>query len=243
MPPARRDERESSNGHALAADALSGNVILANLRLTSRQRFEQSAVFQIVEKSEPIFRQDALATRFWLLVRGEVKLLKYTTRGAALLIDIIMPNHLLGAVFYEPNPVYPYTAQAIKRTALLSFPLQDLLDELEANPALQKALLRDTCQKLAHANQMRGLSLEHARVRVAHQLLLLSEKFGPVIPQTRAVLAELAGTTVETAIRISTAMARDGIILTRRGEIEVLCQASLRAYAKAPESVGTCAGL
>jgi CRP-like cAMP-binding protein len=89
---------------------------------------------------------------------------------------------------------------------------------------------------------MRGLSLEQARVRVAHQLLLLSEKFGPVIPQTRAVLAELAGTTVETAIRISNAMARDGVIVTRRGQIEVLCNASLRAYAEGREPVEACAG-
>jgi len=107
---------------------------------------------------------------------------------------------------------------------------------------LQRALLRDTCEKLAHANQMRGLSLEQARVRVAHQLLLLSEKFGPVIPQTRAVLAELAGTTVETAIRISNAMARDGVIVTRRGQIKVLCHASLRAYAEGRERVEACAG-
>lgn len=169
--------------------------------------------------------------RFWLVLRGEVKLVKYASKGLALLIDLVLPGQLFGAVFHQRNAVYPCTAIALKPTELLAFRLKDLLDDLEDNPSLQKMLLADTCYKLCQAQHMRGLWLEEARVRIAQLLLYLYEKFGRVIPQTRATLAELAGTSVETAIRISNALARRGILATRRGEIEILSLAGLRACA------------
>ena len=106
------------------------------------------------------------------------------------------------------------------------------MDDLENNPPLQKMLLADTSQKLCQALQMRGLWLEEARVRIAHLLLYLHEKFGRVIPETRATIAELAGTSVETAIRITNGLARRGILATRRGRVEILSLSGLRACAQ-----------
>jgi len=63
-------------------------------------------------------------------------------------------------------------------------------------------------------------------------LLYLHEKFGRLIPQTRATLAELAGTTVETALRITKALTRSGILATSRGRMEILSLAGLRACAQ-----------
>src|SRR5213075_2441822 len=114
-----------------------------------------------------------------------------------------LPKQLFGAVFHPHNPVYPCTAVAMKPTELFSFRRKDLMEDLENNPPLQRFLLADTSQKLCQAIRMRGLWLEEARVRIAQVLLCLHEKFGRVIPETRATVAELAGTSVETAIRIT----------------------------------------
>jgi CRP-like cAMP-binding protein len=148
-----------------------------------------------------------------------------------LLLDLILPNQLFGA-FFHPHASSPCTAVAVKNTKLLSFRLKDFIENLDKNPALQRMLLADTCHKLWQAQRMRGLWLEEARVRIAHMLLYLYEKFGPIIPETRATLAELAGTSVETAIRISGALARRGILVTRRGQLEILCLTDLRACAQ-----------
>jgi len=93
-------------------------------------------------------------------------------------------------------------------------------------------LLADTSQQLCRSIQMRGFWLEEARVRIAQALLYLFEKFGRVIPETRATVAELAGTSVETAIRITNRLARRGVLATRRGQIEILSLAGLRAGAE-----------
>ena len=106
------------------------------------------------------------------------------------------------------------------------------MEDLENNPPLQRMLLADTSQKLCQAIQMRGLSLEEARVRIAQVLLYLCEKFGQVIPETRATIAELAGTSIETAIRITNRLARRGILATSRGQVEILSPAGLRDCAQ-----------
>lgn len=212
--------------------AISANEVLAKLRASSKQNLIAGAGFQELDRDATICRQDAAALRFWLVLEGEVKLVKYTTRGVALLMDILLPNQLFGALFCHPKPVYPWTALAVRRTELLSFRLKDLIDDMRDNPRLQGMLLKETCSKLCQAQQMRGLWLEEAPVRIAHALLYLHEKFGRVIPETRATLAELGGMSVETAIRLTNALARRGILATRRGQMEIVSLSGLRASAQ-----------
>lgn len=213
-------------------DAIAANEVLSKLRAVSKQKLTAGATFEALERGTVIYHEEAAAARFSLVLRGEVKLVTYSTRGAALLIDIVLPNQLFGAVFHDHNPVYPCTAVAMKPTELLSFRRKDLMEDLENNPPLQKMLLADTSYKLCQALQIRGLCLEEARVRIAQVLLYLCEKFGRVIPETRATLAELAGTSVETAIRITNALARRGILATSRGQVEILSPAGLRVCAQ-----------
>ena len=175
-----------------------------------------------LRKGEFICRESTPVVSFWLLQSGEVKLVRHTTKGQSLLIDIILPEEVFGLVFYDHHPVYPYSAVALKDTTCLAFPVKAFQAEAENNGELAKALLQDTCLRLCHSLRMRGLLLEEAPSRVATLLLNLFEKFGRRIPETRAVLAELSGVTVETAIRITRALAEEGILETRRGSIEIL---------------------
>ena len=213
-------------------DAVASNQVLSKLRAVSKQKLMAGATFEELGRGTVIYHEEAPAVRFSMVLRGEVKLVTYSTKGAALLIDIVLPNQLFGAVFHDHNPVYPCTAVAMKPTELLSFRRKHLMEDLENNPPLQRMLLADTSQKLCQAIQMRGLSLEEARVRIAQVLLYLCEKFGQVIPETRATIAELAGTSIETAIRITNRLARRGILATSRGQVEILSPAGLRDCAQ-----------
>jgi CRP-like cAMP-binding protein len=213
-------------------DALAANEVLSKLRAISKQKLLAGATFEEFERGAVICHEEAPAVRFSLVLRGEVKLVTYSTEGAALLIDIVLPNQLFGVVFHDHNPVYPCTAVTLKPTEHLSFRRKDLVEDLENNPPLQRMLLADTSQKLCQAIQMRGLWLEEARVRIAQVLLYLHERFGRVIPETRATVAELAGTSVETAIRITNRLARRGILATGRGQVQILSLAGLRDCAQ-----------
>src|SRR6266700_1107091 len=88
-------------------DAIGANEVLSRLRASSKQKVMAGATFEELESGAVICHEQAPAVRFWLVLRGEVKLVKYSTKGAALLIDIVLPNQLFGAVFQHQNPVYP----------------------------------------------------------------------------------------------------------------------------------------
>ncbi|PYI85476.1 MAG: hypothetical protein DME26_10960, partial [Verrucomicrobia bacterium] len=154
-------------------DAIGANEVLSKLQPFSKRRLIAGVRFQVLERATVICHEEAPAVRFWLVLRGEVKLVKYTTRGSALLIDLVLPNELFGTVFYHHKPVYSCTAVTMQRTELLSFRLKDFIDGLDRNPALQKTLLADTSYKLCQAQQMRALWLEQAGVRIAHLLVYL----------------------------------------------------------------------
>lgn len=64
--------------------------------------------------------------------------------------------------------------------------------------------------------------------RIASVLLRLGEAFGATLPVTRRQVAELAGTTVETAIRVTNRLRRDQMLRMRRGEIVLRDPAGLR---------------
>jgi CRP-like cAMP-binding protein len=214
------------------SDAIRANEVLSKLRSSSKQKLMAGATFEEMERGTVIYHEEAPAVRFFLVLRGEVKRVTYSTKGAALVIDIALPNQLFGVLLHPHNPVYPCTAVAMKPTELLSFRRKDLMADLESNPPLQGMLLAETSHQLCQAIQLRGLWLEEARVRIAQVLLYLHGKFGRIIPETRATVAELAGTSVETAIRITNRLSQRGILATGRGRVEILSMTGLRACAE-----------
>jgi CRP/FNR family transcriptional regulator len=84
------------------------------------------------------------------------------------------------------------------------------------------ALLGD---RLQAAMKMRALSTERVDVRLANILLKLCDKVGePVaegirihLPLSRQDLADMTGTTIETAIRIMSKFRKEGLVYTEPG--------------------------
>jgi CRP-like cAMP-binding protein len=63
--------------------------------------------------------------------------------------------------------------------------------------------------------------------RLLKVLLTLYRKFGKTLDFTSIELAEMAGTTTESTLRVMARLRQSGIILTRRGQIQILKAASL----------------
>lgn len=168
-----------------------------------------------------IFHEGDEASYCWLVIQGEVKLIRHTTKGQLLLIDIIFPGEMFGMIFYMENPIYPASAVSMRKTHLFGIPLRILIEELRGNPELKGVVLEDTCRRLCQSIALRGLALEEVSIRIGTLILRFLEKFGTQIPITRTTLAELAGTTTETSIRVTRSMEKKGILKLRRGLITV----------------------
>lgn len=167
----------------------------------------------------------------WIVVTGQVELVKLTVKGHEFVMELAIPQDLFGAVFYSHCPRYPMTAVAMGSVRVLHFPIREMHDLLARHHRFMKEVLADTCIRLCHAQHMRGLAIEDVPKRIGGALVYLFEKFGSEIPETRVTLAKLAGTTVESSIRVSRQLAEAKIIATKRGKIEILSAKRLYQFA------------
>ena len=73
--------------------------------------------------------------------------------------------------------------------------------------------------------------------RLARTLLMLSSKLGPTLPFTRQEIADMAGTTTETAIRFMSRLKDGGIIRSVRGKTVILDETKLRLLSEGSPQV------
>jgi CRP-like cAMP-binding protein len=210
---------------------ISANALLSLLSPAEQDQLAVTARLQHFAKGETFYEEYKAATDVWVLVSGQVKLVKFSDRGHVLALELMIPPEIFGAIFFTNYPFYPCTAIALQDAVALKFRVAEFHLFLEKNVRLQKATLAYTCMRLCHGQNMRGLAMEDVATRIGYVLIYLHGKFGEHIPHSRATLAELAGTTVETAIRVTRSLDGQGIIATKRGGITVLSLERLHEFA------------
>ncbi|MGI8437616.1 MAG: Crp/Fnr family transcriptional regulator [Chthoniobacterales bacterium] len=211
--------------------AVTGNPFLSLLGDAERKEcITQSSLFTLA-KGDTLYRAGDPAGCVWAVVNGQAKIVKQSHSGRSLLIEVIMPGEICGGICYSDNIHFAFSAFAMEETKALRFPLQVLWENAETNSALLRALLKDICRRLYHAQHMRSLSVEDVAGRVACALVYLQDKFGDEIPHTRATLAALAGTTVESAIRATKSLSVKGILKTQRNKIQITSLSALKDFA------------
>lgn len=93
---------------------------------------------------------------------------------------------------------------------------------MAASPAFAQQTLCLFCERLRQVEHKSCMIYDTAEARLAQVLLTLSKKFGPTIPLTRNELADIAGTTPETAIRTLSRFKAKGFISSSRGKTTLL---------------------
>jgi CRP-like cAMP-binding protein len=117
----------------------------------------------------------------------------------------------------------------MNETSVLSVPRKEFLSFVKKYPALTMRIIpilggviNSTYERLA------DFVGDTVHQRVLNVLYLLYSKFGTILPVTREEIADMAGTTTETAIRALSRLRDLGIIDSRRGRIGILDEAKLR---------------
>ncbi|NPA16678.1 Crp/Fnr family transcriptional regulator [Persephonella sp.] len=195
---------------------------------------EISQYFHLKEfkKNDYIFFEGDEEPGIYIVIDGIVKLIKETADGKTVILRLVTPKEVFGwLVMGDSKPSSTYTAQALVDTKVLYVSNKDFLKLLNLYPALAVKITCDASKMLLEAyDRLKSLAAEKVEGRIANLLLELSRKIGKeedgkiVIkaPITRQDLAEMTGTTVETAIRIMSKWKKEGIVNTERGKIEIL---------------------
>ncbi len=174
---------------------------------------------------ETIYMAGDSAARLYVVAVGKVKVARHTLAGQDVVLDILAPGELFGALSALGDPEYPDTAQALTPSCVLEIAAEDFQTILRGYPAVALAALDIVAARLQAAHeQIRQLSAEPAASRVAAALLALARKLGEPhdgalliqMPLSREDLAAMTGATVETVSRIMSKLRAEGVIRSGR---------------------------
>jgi CRP/FNR family transcriptional regulator len=193
------------------------------------------------ERDAAIFLQGNACDRVWLLREGRVKIVHQEEDGREVILEMVSPGELFGgAVIFLPQ--HPATAKAIEPAETLSFSSQVFTRLLNEQPRVAIKLIQMLGQRLRSVMDLHILAGERVERRMAHILLKLSDRVGRLetegvlltIPLSRQDLADMAGTTLETAIRTMSRFRAQGLLETKRGGYLILTNLEqLKAQAQA----------
>jgi len=182
------------------------------------------------ERQRVLYFEGSPADRLWVVRRGEVRLYKSSPSGQVTTLDVLGPGEVFGAISALEQGVYPSSAEAISDGSaswLKRDTFQRLMDE---DPRLAVEILQIVSRRLRDAHdRLRSLAHDPAPRRVMLALLRAAPK--GVAQVTRRALAETAGTSVETAIRVVRRLEVAGIVRGEVGRVEILDEEILRKIA------------
>lgn len=171
------------------------------------QKMENEAVAKTFEKGHVLFIHGDSAERFYVIKSGWVKLFRETLDGAQAVVDIFTTGHVFGDTSIFEGNIYPYSAEIVEKTEILSFPLSTLQHEIETNNKFALDMLSSMARYRRQQDQeIEHLSLQNAPQRIGCFLLRLANqnKEGQVtihLPYDKMLVASRLGMQPETFSR------------------------------------------
>jgi CRP/FNR family transcriptional regulator len=175
---------------------------------------------------------------FYIIAEGKVKVIKHSSLGKEFIIAFFGPGEMFGEIAVFENKPYPASAQAVAETKVLGIKREAFLSFLAHRPQVALRIINILGGRLRDAQgRLKDLAGERVEQRLAGILLMLSSKLGSSLPFTRQEIADMAGTTTETAIRFMSRLRDGGIIRSARGKIIILDETKLRLMSQGPPQV------
>lgn len=189
-----------------------------------RAELERLASIRRFDDGQLIFAAFEDAAFLPIVVSGKVKMLHVFENGKEVIIGIFGDGEMFAVPPVFDGAPYPASAYAMETTKLMLLRREDFLALLRKSDEFALAVIGWTCDMLRDKTAtIQNLATASPDQRVANVLLKLSEKDGnggPVkINVRRQDIAEMAGLTTETTIRVTKRLSERGLISIVRGKI------------------------
>ena len=208
-----------------------------------RERLRPYAEVRALGAGESIWAYDDPLQHYMFLIEGHVKLTRPTENGREVILDVGGPGELLcsGAVS-SFSPACCACVAFGDGVKVVVLPRRDLLHVVEQSPAAASAFVREsTGREMRLGKRIVELASGQVEQRVAALLLRLADQLGTErdsgaikieLHLSRQDLADLCGTTLETAIRTMTKLAREDIVRTVSSGFLITDRAGLQRLAR-----------
>lgn len=175
---------------------------------------------------QAIYTSGTAARHLYVVVVGKVKLVRPTASGQNVLLDILGPGDFFGSLSTLGDRTYPDSAEAQTTCCVLGVTAEAFRAILRHHPAVTLAALEIVGERLRAAHDLiEQLTSHGVEQRIATTLLKLGDRVGEQqgsllliqMPLSRQDVADMVGTTRETASRVLSQLDRNGVIRSGRG--------------------------
>jgi CRP-like cAMP-binding protein len=181
---------------------------------------------------------------FTILLKGRVKIVRELDQGDVI-YEIFGDGEPVGAIAVYNYIPYPASAVALEPVSILSLPRRDYFELLDRHPEFARGIIRElTRMVMALTRKLDEMRGQRVDVRIAQLFLTLAERMGKETPEgieipvhlSRQEVADLVGTTVETAIRVLSRWGREGVLVTGEKRFVLPSKEGLRRAVEAEDA-------
>ena len=168
---------------------------------------------------------------------GSVKIVK-AAPNRSVILRIVGAGNPIGLVAAWEGRPYPGTAIAVEPSTIVHVPEREFFALTDRHPEILRQILQLMMDRQVQLGQRVSEMTGSVEARIAQALLELVASSGKVegaraflpLALSRQEIADLAGTTVESAIRTMSRWSKDGLVLTEEGGFVIPDVERLRSH-------------
>jgi CRP/FNR family cyclic AMP-dependent transcriptional regulator len=185
-----------------------------------------------VPKGSIVFFENDPADDLFVVRSGAIAILLTSHDGREFILDEMRQGDCFGELALITGRPRSATASALQKSRLIIIPGAHFLDLLDQQMAILRPLLEITAQRVYSSTELEGaMAFLDATARLARVLLMLQKQStapGAYITISQNGLAQRTGLTRQTVAKILGRWRRAGWLLTGRGRIMLIDEASLK---------------
>ena len=214
--------------------------VFQKLSPDDRRKVAEAAAVRRYPKGQVIFEQGTASDAFYTIASGRVKIFRMLPTGKDVILEVFGVGDPIGALAAYDGRPFPASAAALEDTTCVVIPRPVFFRLLEEHPSLVRGLMLGLTHRLVElTNRVMELSGARIEPRFARLFLKLAaekgrrERDGTFVPLalSRQELADMTGTTIETAIRIMSRWGKQGVVRTEKDGFVVLDRDTLESVA------------
>jgi CRP/FNR family transcriptional regulator len=214
--------------------------VFQKLSPEDRRKVADVAAVRRYRRGDVIFEQDTQSDAFYTIASGRVKIFRMLPTGKDVILEVFGAGDPVGALAAYDGRPFPASAAALEDTACVVISRPVFFRLLEEHPSLVRGLMLGLTHRLVElTNRLAELSGVRIEPRFARLFLKLAGDMGRqerggtfvALALSRQELADMTGTTIETAIRIMSRWGKRDIVRTEKDGFVILDRQALESAA------------
>ena len=201
-----------------------------------QKRVAALASLKEFERGDYLWRAGDPAENLTVILRGRVKIIRHA-EDRDIILELFGEGDPVGAIAVYNYVPYPASAVCLEPVSLLILPRREYFELLDRHPEFARGIIRElTRLTIALTRKLEEMSGQRVEVRIGQLFLTLAERMGREgregieipIQLSRQEIADLVGTTVETAIRVLSRWGREGVLVSGEKRFLIPSRAKLQ---------------